>query len=233
MRVALLISGMFRHFDFCRERLHKKIISPLGCDVFVDTWEFALAQKKVDKDGSKKISEFDIKNIQNIKGYRIEENIKLDNSDLKIEMARYENCIYMFYKIKSCFDLMKQYEQANGFKYDYVIRSRPDLYFEDIFYERYFVDSDNIFFSYSQYYHGVCDQFFWAKRDTMEKICYVYDKIREYHIDDKIKIYAEILLKHHIEKNQIKKEMNGHFRFGLVREPDHKHNSLWVHEHNG
>ena len=39
----------------------------------------------------------------------------------------------MFYKVQRCFELMTNYEQREGFQYDYVIRIRPDFVFmEDL-----------------------------------------------------------------------------------------------------
>ena len=55
-------------------------------------------------------------------------DIKL-NSRRKIVL---NNIISMFYSINQCNNLKTQYEQQHFFTYDYVIRIRPDLFFNSI-----------------------------------------------------------------------------------------------------
>ena len=87
---------------------------------------------------------------------------------------KYAN-LSQFYKLKKCFDLMSEYENKNNFKYDLVIRSRFDI----------FIDNLNLITSNCKLFNQeICASYgtghlidWWAigKRDIMEKYCNYYN----------------------------------------------------------
>lgn len=219
MKVALLISGMFRHAEKGIPTLIQKFIDKNEIDVFIDTWKIVKPEKvpNSDQNESDKIIDINIAyTIPNLKTIRIEDNITL-GKEYYCELPHYINAVYMYYKIKKCFQLMEDYENENGFKYDIVIKARPDLHYEQADFSLLNQCLDNVlYFSYCQYYHGVSDQFFFGRRDIMEKICYLYDDIPKYYAG-KSPIHAENLLHEHWQKTGTKKELVDICRFGLIR----------------
>jgi len=81
-------------------------------------------------DVSKKIDRRDIYSIISPKECHIENVSNFIKYNLNIQdnykFQEKLNQAFMFYGMYRCFELMREYEDKNGFRYDYVIRIRPD-----------------------------------------------------------------------------------------------------------
>lgn len=219
MKIALLISGSFRHAEKGIPTLLANFIKENEVDIFVDTWKI-IKQMRIPNDKNdeqdKIINVDNILNLPNLKSARIEDNIVL-GKEYKVELEHFINAVYMYYKIQKCFQLMEDYEIVNNFQYDIVIRTRPDLHFELSDLSLLNHCEDNVlYFTHYQYYHGVCDQFFFGKRDLMKKICYLYDDIPKYYAKNS-PIHAEKLLHEHYETVGAGKQFMDLCQFGLIR----------------
>lgn len=85
----------------------------------------------------------------------------------------------LYYKIYKCNELKRDFEQQNNFKYDLVIRLRPDLSIGEVISPQ--VDKNTLYFRYhtidTSYQIG--DQYFYADSDTMDKVCDIYNHIED------------------------------------------------------
>lgn len=85
----------------------------------------------------------------------------------------------LFYKIHKCNELKKDFEQQHNFKYDLVIRLRPDLSIGEVISPK--INRDTIYYRYRNidisYQMG--DQYFYADSETMDKVCDIYNHIED------------------------------------------------------
>lgn len=88
----------------------------------------------------------------------------------------------MFYKLKQCFDLMVQYENEKGFKYDVVIRVRPDLIFPERVSRQIVLEAARSrALLVSSFNIDHCDdQFAVGSRDVMERYSSVFLRLPDY-----------------------------------------------------
>lgn len=143
MKIALCLSGHLRTFEKTYSSLYKNILNVYNPDIFIHTWDklgFA-CNYKTDKDLN---STYDKQNIIN-KLYN-PKNIIIESSSFVEELKEHGNqyaphlrnepkhvghMASMFYKIYACNEIRKQFELQNPVKYDYIIRSRADLVFNN------------------------------------------------------------------------------------------------------
>ena len=136
-KVALCLSGHFRSFDRAFNSILNSIIRPYSPDIFI------YAPATVGNDGADRgdkhlirtqISEAKVRQLYQPKSLIIEPARTWDMSKYSSRVGsgcRNPNMIKgMYYGIYTANDLKRQYEQANGFIYDVVIRCRADLFFE-------------------------------------------------------------------------------------------------------
>lgn len=129
MKVALCLSGLARGVipGYLGHKVN--ILDKHNCDVFIQTWKSPEARLATRLYNFKKCSieeEFDFKPfLKNI----LDKDWPLFPSKNKYSdyvKHRRHNTMCMFYNIKKCNDLKKQYEKEHNFIYDLVIRSRLD-----------------------------------------------------------------------------------------------------------
>lgn len=153
LRVALCISGQMRTFRQCHRGLKKHVLDPLNPDVFVHTWsnsgythhlkqlmeemgrvgEFEVAEERVTYEtlddlyapSKAVIEDFDPSYTYELEGKSVPESLK------QAEPNHCKGALPMYFKIKRCNDLKSTWEQEHNFKYDLVIRLRPDLMFQE------------------------------------------------------------------------------------------------------
>ncbi len=148
MRVAICLSGELRYFN--NELVHRgfeTFIQKHNPDIFVSTWDHVGISMN-----HQYINPFDQKEVQlqledetkqvykSLKGVRMENyNNWVSNVDEEISGIlkdpsydyRTVNSFAQLYKLYQANELKAQYEATHGFKYDVVIRSRPDNLFVD------------------------------------------------------------------------------------------------------
>jgi len=121
MKIALLLSGHLRYFDICRCSLYENLINQNEVDIFIHTWK--------DRDVSRHKNIKMEYNERVIDELRISPNIKNvivdDYDEFKHQFINKpfpERLASMYYKVYKSFGMIED-------KYDIVIRSRPDLYY--------------------------------------------------------------------------------------------------------
>jgi len=155
MRVALCISGSLRQYEACYYSLNKYVLTPLNCDVFLSTWYTTVPYKQCNThnpnaderqyDIEKAIKTYNPK-LHNIELYDEQKRQELvDFSGFECQSLKVQDALYcyihpilgQFYQIYQVHRLKQIYEHHHNFKYDYVIRTRPDiLYFNEITQEK-------------------------------------------------------------------------------------------------
>ncbi|EAC1778395.1 hypothetical protein EF250_05860 [Campylobacter coli] len=100
-------------------------------------------------------------------------------SDHKLEfMSKYKtNIAKQFFGLSKCIALMKQYEIENGFKYDYVVRVRPDFEYtvQNIAYLTDDLKDDDIAIRSNN--GGLNDLGYYGKRFAMVKFLTIWDNL--------------------------------------------------------
>ncbi len=135
MKIALCLSGHMRKF----EQIAPSLRFLPACDVFIHTWD-----KLGYASNYKTDSALNSTNIDKIKKLYNPAQLVVENSsfinELIAECNQYAphligvpkplgHMASMFYKIYAANELRKRHEMEAGIKYDWVIRSRPDLLF--------------------------------------------------------------------------------------------------------
>lgn len=172
MRTAICFSGELRSLDKTFHLLEKNILSKFSnYDIFIFTWA-----DDPDLDKGYIFTETEHFNIFQQEP-RKDLNIDLINEHATQGMFR------QLYCLQQCNKLKQQFEEANNFKYDIVVRVRPDLLLLD--------DSglpDNIEeYDFSKLWtlnhddwHGYCDRFYITNSKNMDLIANGYDLLPYY-----------------------------------------------------
>jgi len=201
-KIAILLAGQMRNFNkFELLKMNKEyLFDTYNCDVFISTWDekgYSPAHMTINnKDYSNdKINIDDIKEIyNNIKNINIE-NFKDWKTNLPIEYQNIYNgglhqcgkvsecsVFPQLYKIWDANRMKTQYENENRFKYDLVIRYRPDMCLVERIPEEHMHDfyninsnSDNKIWSLNPpkifVPIRIYDIFFYGNSKSMDNIC--------------------------------------------------------------
>jgi hypothetical protein len=130
MRSALILSGAFRNIEDTYDSIKYHILDKFqGIDVFFYGCE--------NINGFEQNIKF-LKDNFDIKSYVVNQSIFYTSglgsdtlSSIKVpngQMRYWDRSIWAFYNVMMCNELKKRYELQNGFRYDFVIRSRMDLF---------------------------------------------------------------------------------------------------------
>lgn len=176
MKVALCISGQLRTFDNENviKSLKEHVLNHYDCDIFLSVWDDrGISQYTEKNDASNSYNLIKSDNIlpmDILSYYPMAKQIQVTNFKLWLDSISEElrtkfnteittwgqtlTAIPQLYKIWECNQMKSDYEQLNGFKYDIVIRSRPDL----MFVSKLNLINDGII------YHMNTPKFFWSNR---------------------------------------------------------------------
>lgn len=228
-KIAINMSGAVRTFEYCDSTIISHIITPLKdffqVDLFGHFWimndmdasDISVTMKwKNDTQSSiNKIKNFGFTNYI-IKEYSKKYENKIihkchgefiiNDYINTIDKHNYAvNCMGMYYKILKCHQLMQKYETKNNFKYDYVIRIRPDFYWkEDIPISIISqLTNDNICLVKDSFCinanWNANDKFFMGTNDVMTNYSNIFNKIAYFH-NKNILIEGQNVAKHMIEE---------------------------------
>jgi len=235
-KVAVCLSGHLRTFEKTFKSLRDNLINPLNCDVFIHTWEtLGSENSKGGSDQSSSITTtksklslinevYSPKKI-NIERFDKDYFINLGNKIIVPEKERIFVVGHlgyhfaMFYSILKSNDLKSEYEIENNFKYDYVIRIRPDIFLESRIDRSIFPVNPKIITVpiIAQYcYEGMNDQIGIGSSDNMNIYCSLFNNMTQYCQQRVTTIRPEALLKYHILKNGISVEKK-HINYALMR----------------
>ena len=182
MKTAFCFSGELRSIDKTYSILKERLMSRfLDYDIFYHSWSD-------DPDISK--LNF-IENDPNTKNILIEDRVTLPERKVYENNKRPEvfvqGMLRQLYCLKTCNNLKKEYEKENNFKYDIVVRMRPDLFlinntsleksaeYWDMKNYLYTTDHDD--------HHGYNDRFYFSNSENMD---FLSDRL------DRLDYYADI-----------------------------------------
>ena len=205
MRIALCLSGQMRTYKSCYSSLMKNLINPLNPDIFIDTWsnsgistylnrryninkKYSIVKeneikieelKSLYKTNHIHIEKFKSRYVNELNGISVPEEVK------KIGPRQYQGNLPMFYKMYKCNKMKCEYEEKYNFKYDLVIRMRPDIQLKDKLPIKFFIKNKNIFFRPSAN-HGklpakfCTDQFGIGNSEVMDYYSNIFKNLTEY-----------------------------------------------------
>lgn len=194
MKAALCLSGHFRTFDRCFSSLEKNIINVLNPDIFIYTSVKMGYANNFRSDNNNLVNSTIFEYLEKI--YALYKPVKIlinDDNDsffineaniyaphLRNEPKHPGHMASMYFKIKSCNNLKINYELENNFKYDLVIRCRPDLMFTNSFEIDTLNHLDKLIVPNCHNYNGINDQFAYSNSTNMDTYSSVYDYLPEY-----------------------------------------------------
>lgn len=220
-RVAVCLSGHLRTFERTHKSLKDNLIAPLNADVFIHTWEMLgsenskagadqLSSSATTKSKISLIREFyDPKKI-NIETFdknyfmNLGNKVNILDSDRMYVVNHLGYHFAMFYSIKKANDLKSEFEIENGFKYDYVIRFRPDLYLETKINQSFFPSHKNSIVTpmIAQYHSdGMNDQIAIGSSENMDTYSLIFNNKLQYCQSRVCSIRPESLLRYHCTKH--------------------------------
>lgn len=224
-KIALCLSGQMRTYKKVYPSLEKNILRSLNPDIFIHTWAnsgiVTKANSKVKNSFTEEAVQYStLEKIYNPKKSVIEvfkEEYFYEKGDVKVPSElkqatiHYKGNIPMFYKIKKCNDLKREYEKENNFRYDIVIRLRPDLAIKEPIPQKILETPDTLWFSdYAiNTNFQVSDKFALSNSPNMDYYCSVWNKLSEYWKkplgDGKKENYrvGERLIYHHMKESKI------------------------------
>lgn len=143
MKIALCLSGHLRNFERTYPALYFYFLKDHDVDIFIHTWDklgFSCAFKtdQTLNDTEPKLAE--VNRLYKPKKIIVEsssfvEELKRQGDEyaphLKNEPKHVGHMASMFYKIYAANELRRKYEIETGIKYDWIIRCRPDLLFQN------------------------------------------------------------------------------------------------------
>ena len=190
MRTALLIYGHMRTYQATVESLKKNIIDILNPDVFIHTWDEIEARTPswhsehmnvfpLSEDHINKIKVFyDHKNIL-IESQNVTERscITTPNNNISLDGQK-----FMLESIKKANRLKTDYEEENDFKYDLVVKIRPDIMLftnipipKSIESNRFYVGSNNRI--------SACDIISFSESHVMDAVSTAIDFFDEFYVE--------------------------------------------------
>lgn len=208
-KVAVLLAGEMRNFDnaLMLQMNEKYLYDLYDCDLFISTWDKrgsstynGTITNKQYTDTS--ITETQLKSLyKNVKGINIENyEIWLDNLPMEHKQIYDKGLLVpwsgkiikcsifpQFYKIWDANEMKTKYEMENNFKYDIVLRFRPDVWLIEPIPMTYLYEYANHMSTQNKiwtlnppkifYPNRVYDIFFYGDSDTMNKLCHAWKNI--------------------------------------------------------
>lgn len=198
MKIALCMAGQLRTLSTTANKIIKHIIEPTNCDVFISCPE--------DINNSDKLKSFDcIKN--NIKCIDEWPDVCLDEKNYNSRPCRdvrMQRFLRQLYNGKKGITLKQKFESQNNFKYDWVIRCRPDVFvISDIDIENLKNLKSSTFYTCDHdHWNGVSDRLYFSGNQNMDILENRFDYIDDFFNSGGV-LHAETFLASVIEKYRI------------------------------
>jgi hypothetical protein len=212
MKIAVCFSGQWRTGDYCYDNLKEflGILYPM-CDFFIHTWDINKQKCYNLSNVFSKETKLTAENIDTINKLYKPKKLLVDDYRYTYEsLQKYEPSAYvdvkilavvqpLWYSFMKSVELKKEYEIQNNFKYDYVLKLRPDLKFhpnrrlsQDI--EMYNSELDNGEFYIENLIrdwnidsHTIDDVYFLSNSNSMDTASSYYQKWIDWGILDRSK----------------------------------------------
>ena len=190
MKIALLLSGDLRDFAKRFSSLYENILEPLSPDVYLSSYETDDAESVIEKLKPKKYY------LEENNSFSVNEEIFLKDQPKHFDyIPKPINCVYMWRKIKQCFDLVSEH-------YDLIIRTRPDCHYtEKLDINKMSHEKINIPDG-GDYEGGYFDMLSVANTPNMKVYCNLYDNILTYRKVG-VPLHSEIMLRMHLRDMDI------------------------------
>lgn len=204
MRVAIIIPGQPRNVEVAYNSLDEHYLKKYQCDIFIHTW-LDYVKFPVEVYGN-------MIHLFEPKKFLAEKQIIFDSEGRKQEPwnTPLQNLLSMYYSMFAGNQLKSQYEEENGFKYDFVIKMRSDLKIHRSIPLEQIEPNKLALYNWTQLgYTGSSDVFAIGTSEIMDVYSDLYNKVMYYLYDDPTwqikepKMRAEYILHHHINTNNI------------------------------
>ena len=223
MKVALCFSGQPRYLDQTHRYWRGSIIDRYNPDIFVHTW-----QDPTDSNRNQWIRHT-VLSLYNPKSFAFETAPQFDVSSFRdriwphriLPAAQFSQ----FTGVQRSQQLRQQWEKANSFVYDVVVRARFDWYLAHVDFEiNRFINTartptlDGHQFQFrGQQLTGISDQFAYGSSDLMTVYGDMVDNIHNLYHNETVDFCGELFLKAHLAYHNI--DVKQHvFQNGIVRD---------------
>ena len=236
MRIAVCMSGHFRDYEKKIDKFYENVVGNHDCDFFVHSWQdslgFSINGTRPDLsaedfiriggfdktsppcDTSTVVARLKPKKYQFETYSEVEPNIiseaayytRIHHYDKPINLTSMQRKIYL------CDLLRREYETENNFKYDLVIRTRPDLTFDQaIDFDKF--DLSNLHTPTEVSYNIISDVFGFSNSEIMTTYSNLYVNLKNLHDTNNIMFNPHELLLGWIKQNNIDFQQH---TFGIV-----------------
>lgn len=162
MKIALLLCGNIRTWEQTKESFDK-FFKDVNYDLFVSTYDKLyeyhpywanqhpeLKEIVLDEEYIKNLFINKSKNIIITKSFENDLFIEQERKKMNIQMKDYFHGFSQYNNIKKGLELVEKYENEGNFKYDFIIKTRFDLLYNDTLKfnlnnDTIFIDSKNVF----------------------------------------------------------------------------------------
>ena len=199
MKVCLLLSGQMRNADEVFPSFKSNLLDRYDTDVFISTWNSHNVHQSINLFNPISV---DIENYE--AGFQSKLNELVSHNEHKLETnANLVSMISMWYKTLRANQLRKKYENLMGFKYDLIIKTRPDIILEEPI---ELIQSDNLIIPFGwDWSEGINDLMAWGNQTNMETYCelfYMFTSLA----NSMDKINPETMLREYLKIKNIKPE---------------------------
>lgn len=246
MRIAVCFSGQWRTGNYCYENLKQffGILYPY-CDFFIHTWDINKQKCYNLSNVFSKETKLTSNDVNEIKNKYNPKKIIVDDYQIAYkELIKYEPLLYtnvnifdivqpLWYSFHKSIQLKNEYEIDNGFKYDYVIKLRPDILLhpnrrlsQDIEMYKNELDSgefyiENLIRDYSIDTHTIDDVYFLSNSESMNIASEYYLKWLDWGIGDRTKSFYGFIrhsILHNLKLLQFKRrDLGGESGYVVLR----------------
>ena len=179
MKIAVCMSGQLRQWDVAKE--NQKWFwetSGVEIDYFIHTWDYSgdregVSQPYVMRD----VSQEDFDKVGD--WYKPKKHI-FDNRKQDFFYAN-DHWSSLFYSLAQSIMLKREYEIENDFEYDLVIKTRPDVVFDPIYFFSWEPLEDNVLFAtqggimeHEFHMYNTNDMVFYGTSYTMDLVSQMY-----------------------------------------------------------
>tara|TARA_R100001015_G_C4632698_1_gene196603 strand:+ start:3725 stop:4351 length:627 start_codon:yes stop_codon:yes gene_type:complete len=185
MKIAVLLPGELRNALETFPSLYEHIIEPTSADIYVSSYHTDNENEILHEIKPKKVFLEDKVDL----GFDEEKYLKNQPTRLTY-ISKPMNCMYMWRKIKQCFDLVEG-------EYDYIIKTRPDCHYTENINMNVMIPKAFNIPSGGDYEGGYFDMLCVSSHENMKHYCSLIDHILDYR-DAGIPLHSECLLKKHL-----------------------------------
>ena len=203
MRVAVLLSGQMRTFDdpALLQHYFEHLFEPLNADIFVATWtqrgysynhgagaldrqDDIITTNMLEAAYKERLKAVEIESLSEFESTLSDEHREIYTTGFEWSGMKIKGTsVPQFYKMSRANQLKRRYEQQNNFRYDLVIRARPDLNMVAPLEQRYLTDLDTTLYHINCpgtfWPHRVYDIFFYSSSKNMDIMASAYHNIPE------------------------------------------------------